>query len=392
MSTADDPTVDQTRSNAFLEGQGVAVELGAIEDELDRLWGPAAEQAGGPELDHPSVTRVVLANLVVAAMESEGRRLWDTLDAITTQYPSRTIILRPGAEDQGLSAEVSALCHLPAPGRPQVCSERIVLHCGRGAESHVPSAIRPLLVRDLHTILWWCDDPHRSPDLLRILAREATRLILDRPDPDPESTSLVDAFDLVPEPLPRDLTWFSITPWREILAQLFDPPANALLEAIETVQVRVASNSGRTPPRVALWLISWLAGQLGWAFQNPVKQAEGAFRFLFDGSGGPVQASIEVLPGPTDQAARLTEVEVHLRAADTADSAPSAPGLFHLKSVRDGSAIRIEVHARDHCELPRLVSVPQDPIERRVAAALQSYRYDSPYDRALPILRSLIKA
>ena len=35
-----------TGSDAFLDGQGIAVEFRAIEDELDRLWGPAAEQAG----------------------------------------------------------------------------------------------------------------------------------------------------------------------------------------------------------------------------------------------------------------------------------------------------------------------------------------------------------
>jgi len=35
-----------------LEGQGIPVPLGQIETELTRLWGHAAQQAGGPELEN----------------------------------------------------------------------------------------------------------------------------------------------------------------------------------------------------------------------------------------------------------------------------------------------------------------------------------------------------
>ena len=57
-------------TDAFLSGQGIPVDPGRVEDELSNLWGPAAERAGGPELENPSVTRVVLANLVVEADEA----------------------------------------------------------------------------------------------------------------------------------------------------------------------------------------------------------------------------------------------------------------------------------------------------------------------------------
>ena len=58
-------------TDSFLEGQGIPVDLRDIETELAKLWGPAAEQVGGPELENPHVTRIVLANLVV---EMPGRR------------------------------------------------------------------------------------------------------------------------------------------------------------------------------------------------------------------------------------------------------------------------------------------------------------------------------
>src|SRR5438270_7211399 len=118
-------------SDAFLQGQGVPVDPHDIEAELTRLWGPAAERAGGPDLEHPTVTRVVLANLVVGSKRADAERIDGTLDTVVQRYPSRAIVLRQTDEaGRQVSAEVSALCHLPAPGMPQVCSERIVLRAG----------------------------------------------------------------------------------------------------------------------------------------------------------------------------------------------------------------------------------------------------------------------
>ena len=61
-----------TLSDAFLNGQGIPVDPHEIETELTRLWGPAAERVGGPAPENPNVTRIVLANLVVAGRH--GRR------------------------------------------------------------------------------------------------------------------------------------------------------------------------------------------------------------------------------------------------------------------------------------------------------------------------------
>src|SRR5579871_1495553 len=94
-------------TDAFLSGQGIPVEPGRIEDELTRLWGPAAERAGGPELDHPNVTRVVLANLVVQACEASAGCVAAALDEVVARFPSRAIVLAPAeSPGRGVSAEV----------------------------------------------------------------------------------------------------------------------------------------------------------------------------------------------------------------------------------------------------------------------------------------------
>ncbi len=118
-------------TDSFLEGQGIPVNLHEIETEMTKLWGPAAEQVGGPELENPHVTRIALANLVVACLDGDGESLGGVLETVIARYPCRAIVVL-GSNDPGrrIAAEVSALCHLPAPGLPQVCSERIVLRAG----------------------------------------------------------------------------------------------------------------------------------------------------------------------------------------------------------------------------------------------------------------------
>jgi hypothetical protein len=317
------------------------------------------------------------------ARGTEGDRVWETLEAIAAQYPSRTILLRPGAAPGKITAEVSALCHLPAPGRPQVCSERIVLYCGEGADALIPGAIRPLLVRDLHTVLWCCDDPLASLELIDALGEESTRLIIDRPDPD--GPAIAQAMGQLVDPLPRDLAWFGITPWREIIAQLFDPPTRDLLGTIERVRVLVeADGDGR--PRTALWLIAWLAGQLGWR-KSP--HASAANWFEFEGPTGLITAVVETRTGQPGSSSRLAEVAIELRPIPGDEPSGCKPGQFLLRKQPDSSAIRVEVHSASRCELPRLVSVPPDLVDRRVAAALQSYLSDPPYERALQVFREL---
>ena len=98
------------------------------------FWGPAAEMVGGPEPEHPNVTRIVLANLVVERLLPECDVLRPVVEEVITRYPCRVIVVRCSDDpERRITAEVSALCHLPDPGMPQVCSERIVLHAGPSA-------------------------------------------------------------------------------------------------------------------------------------------------------------------------------------------------------------------------------------------------------------------
>jgi glucose-6-phosphate dehydrogenase assembly protein OpcA len=378
-------TENATTTEAFLSGEGVPVELHDVETELIRLWGPAAERAGGPVPEQPNVTRIVLANLVVMGQSADPAQFRETLDTVTTRFPCRTIVVcRSNEPGRAIRAEVSALCHLPAPGLPQACSERIVLRVGAEAGTLVPGAIRPLLESDLPFVLWWTADPRSDEALYRDLGDECSRLILDLPDPGAEPAAIGLGLDLTVSRYTRDAVWFGLTRWRELIAQFFDAPDHiGTMSRIDSVTI-VAETPDPTvnaPRRIALWLAAWLAGQLLWRPSGQPERTSGGLRATFKGPEGPVAVAVETVSDPALATAQLREITLTTRGGD-----PAAGGsTFKLTRVSSRSPeVRIEIDAPDYCTLPRTVLAPIIDPARRVAAALEASRHDPPFQNALP--------
>jgi glucose-6-phosphate dehydrogenase assembly protein OpcA len=380
-------------TDAFLSGEGVPVDLHNIETELIQLWGPAAERAGGPVPEQPNVTRIVLANLVVIGQSTDPARLREALDTVTMRFPCRTIVVcRSNEPGRAVTAEVSALCHLPAPGLPQVCSERIVLRAGAQARTLVPGAIRPLLEAELPFVLWWTDDPRTDEDLYRNLGDECSRLILDLPDPGADPAAIRLGLDLTVSRYSRDTAWFGLTRWRELIAQFFDACDHAetlsridsLAIVAETPETVVAA-----PPRLALWLAAWLAGQLHWRPQGNPERSGGGLRATFKGPVGPITVTIETLSVPGLTAAQIRETTLTTRAGGA--SAGVGGSTFKLARISTRSPeVRVEIDSPGYCTLPRTVLAPEIEPARRVAAALESSRNDPPFQNALPQLLWLL--
>lgn len=369
----------EATSDAFLSGEGVPVPLRDVDAELARLWGPAAEREGGPDLERPTVTRLALANLVLADLESDGAHTRAILEGVTRHFPSRTIILRrSGRDDRELTAEVAALCHLPAPGMPQVCAERIILRAGEAALDLIPGAVRPLLEADLPLVLWWAGDPLPTATLFRDLADESARLILDLPDPGTNPEALRFALDLQVNAFGRDQAWFGITLWRERLAHFFDAPgAAAALDRIERVRIEVAVPPGAVgTPRVALWLAAWLAGQLGWSHRARIAIGHTLYGAVFNGPAGGLAIEFETVT--RDGLDLPVVIAARLEAGDA--------GTFEARRLNGGAEVRIQAEVPGQPAFPRLVRGPEWSAAHRIAAALESARDDPPYRAALPHL------
>ena len=380
----------EATSDAFLSGQGIPVALGQIESELIRLWGPAADRAGAADAEASNVTRVVLANLVVGSGPGCPQTLESTLDTVVARYPCRAIVLRRTDDsDRQVFAEVAALCHLPSGDRPQVCSERIILRAGPSAMGLVPGAVRPLLEANLPFVLWWPDDPSACEPLFRNLGEECSRLILDLPDPSPDLKALRLGLDPSINAYSRDTAWFAITRWRELLAQFFDGPQGAReLSKIEALEVRVGvpESAAEGRPRMAAWLVAWLAGQLGWTRVSVSDEGPRHRNVVFRGPNGDV--NVTMISEQVEGSNPLPQVLGMALTIGTDD------GLDVLRVTRlqtDSPQVRIDRSSPVACVLPRVVSVAQVDAAGRVTAALESARQDPPYSRALPHLFWLLE-
>jgi glucose-6-phosphate dehydrogenase assembly protein OpcA len=261
-----------------------------------------------------------------------------------------------------------------------VCSERILLSAGPKAIDLLPGAVRPLLEADLPFVLWWTNDPRDDEALFRDLADECSRLILDLPDPEADPEAIRYGLDPRLTPYGRDMAWFGVTSWRELVAQFFDPSCHLdTLSQIRSVQIRALSPSDGAAPRLAVWLAAWLAGQLGWKPHGHPTREPGRLTATFDGSHRPIGLEILSEVDPALDVARLSAVTLTTRGSDGASET------FRIQRPSPGAdEVRIEVESATTCRLPRSVHVPILDPPRRVSAALESSRRDPPFQRALP--------
>jgi glucose-6-phosphate dehydrogenase assembly protein OpcA len=383
----------ESSSDAFLEGQGIPVDLPQINTALEQLWGPAAERIGGPELEHPNVTRIVLANLVVERLTPEADALRQVLETVVAKFPCRTIVLRESdGPERKITAEVSAVCHLPDPGMPQVCSERIVLRAGPQALDLIPGAVRPLLEADLPLILWWTTDPTSHERLFRNLADESSRILLDLPDPGASAAAVKLGLDPSINACSRDAVWYGLAHWRELVARFFDSVDHLeTLRRIDSVQIEALSPDASAPPRLALWLAAWLAGQLDWKTQGEpsldATDSGSTLRARFEGPAGPLGVEIRTRPFPDARSAdpKLMSVTITAHGQDGLET-------FRLeRSAVDSPDIQIHADAPDYCRLPSTVNAECLEPARRAAAALELSRFDPPFEKALPFLLWLLE-
>src|SRR5258708_16808398 len=102
------------------------------------------------------VLRACMSNLVVFCDTPElATRIIGELPAIVAAHPARVLLLcvDPDAPD-GITASVSVQGRLSGEGN-WVVSEQVQLRAPARSTERLPYAIRPLLIGDLPTNLWW---------------------------------------------------------------------------------------------------------------------------------------------------------------------------------------------------------------------------------------------
>jgi len=238
-----------------------AVDIGAIERELEALWATGDADA--------VVARACMSNLVVFCTTPTAANLVvQEMGLIAQSHPARVVLLVGGVEDatSELEAYVSTQCHLAGEGR-QVCSEHVTVNASRGAERRLPSVARPLLIGDLPTTLWWVSEaaPPTHGSFFHELAMMSDHVIYDSAawlDPTADLVSTADwALAVDTEQIAADVAWLRLKRWRRWISQTLDPAVEpGFLAGLDEV---VIEHGPHALPQAWL-LVGWLAGRLGW--------------------------------------------------------------------------------------------------------------------------------
>lgn len=380
----DMPTTDTDATAQFLSGIPVPVQPAAIERELAALWKPASEQAA--EGSGTAVTRVCLANLVIIGRAADAGWVGGALHGLSARFPCRMIWLQldDTRTDADFRAAVTALCHLPSPGNPQVCSEMITLHTGRGGVAGVPGAVLPLLEPDVPVALWWAMPADVDTGLFDAVAALADRIVVH---PEPIMSATLRTLGALPclRLCGREtatgkatvLLWHAMGHWRELTAEFFDSPQlRGTLDKITSVSLRYATPTDA--PTVTLppaLFAGWLAGQLAWTPRERIETG-GGLSATFDAAGGRTvtaemtrQATDKVAPG------RLLAVDIVAAGAS-----------FHLERVvGERQEIRQTLCITEACTLLKTLPISDRDEAVLLGVALESQSAARVFPRAAAV-------
>ncbi|WP_017660183.1 glucose-6-phosphate dehydrogenase assembly protein OpcA [Baaleninema simplex] len=185
-------------------------------------------------------------------------------EAIAGQNPCRIITLCPtiGAEDTGVTAQVSAYCPVQRKSSQLICCEYLTLRGTKDALNRVGEMVSSLMVPDLPKFVWWKATPNPEQELFQQLAKRSHCIIVDSGYfSDPESELLKMQELIEQEIYIADLNWHRLSAWQELTAAAFDPPERRdSLKEIDNITIDYEKGNNSQ----ALMFLGWFASRLGW--------------------------------------------------------------------------------------------------------------------------------
>lgn len=381
------------------------VELDTIEQQLDDLWRQTnAGVAAGASA--PAARNAVLTLIAVAHTPDEAREALDIIHGLSVAHPSRAIVVAadgvagpptPSApnDDATPSAETAAPpgihAYVGTFTGPNNCYGEDILLTARGeAARHLPGVILPLIVTGLPTVLWWVGEPPWGSEMLEALVDGSDRFIVDTSTMAHPERSMRALEDLMRRKGARtavgDMSWTVQAPWRDIVAQFFDPPdVRVYLDDVVRVTLEYAAGDEDEPANSsqAYLFAGWLASRLGWRINlaQPAGGAGNRQHTLRDGAGHVVSLEINARYGVPMMTTLLEQHNPPASATasqgqERAGAAPSAvrPGAlmsFYL-AARSGSQLATFAvargsdlaHATTACQVPG-IALPSQTVHLR---------------------------
>ena len=366
------------------------VPLKNVEDELGALrkQGLAANHAPTALLRACTLTLVVLCDKHEDPVDLE--RL---IAEIVESNPARVILIAQHDPNADAWLETRVSTYTARSGNPaRLVGEEIAFY-PRGAQyESLPSAVLALRVSGLPFVLYWRGQPDLDDVLFRALVGECDQILFD-------SLHFTARAERINNTIARlrgdyadvsfgDINWQRIRPWREIVAQFFDDPANVpYLNTIARVQIEFALGMNGNQSAAVL-LMAWLASALGWrvvpgSYQRQDTTRTARFeRFQADGqTTREIEFTISVREQEDCFPGELTAVRI-----ETSDALPEA--VFQATRRTGGFVDVRELTLNRYSERCLRLDIPHE--SNVIASELDAPRRDRNYHRALELLDALV--
>ncbi len=360
----------QNRRIAHSKWDTDAVDISEIHDELNRMWtdghaprvisGPYGEEVESPHGMAPEQMRANTLNLVAVAPTLDiAEMILSTVSQLKDFLPTRTIVVvtdptlrRPKTWHVDLQINET----VSSDDSPGILFETITFWTDQSSAGVLSSLVSPLLISELPTFLWWPTGEFRNNAIFDDLGLIADRLVLDSARLGNDAHAVADYRLLIDEPtdpLVGDFTWLRLAPWRQLVAQFFDPiDTQKRLDHIQSVSIAYAQErqdrgSGFA---AALLICGWLGSRLGWNIIERLEPRKTGGWTAFMAS--------------TDKEGREHEITIRL----TPDDTPGAK--FSLRSVEiitnHDSSGRFLVQRTDHDDLVTSSETSESPYVSRM--------------------------
>jgi glucose-6-phosphate dehydrogenase assembly protein OpcA len=397
--------------SSFAEMHPVAIE--GIEQQLDNLWREA--NAGVSAASGHAVARNTVMTLVVVTRNpDEAREALDIVHQLNAEHPSRAIVLAPAGDHEQHDSPPPGTAGIEAFAAtyvgPNSCyGEDIVLLAHGDAIRHLPGVVLPLILSGLPSFLWWTGEPPWGSEMLEALVDGCDRFVVDTSAMEHPDRSLRALEDLLRRKAARcaigDVCWTVQAPWRDIVAQFFDP-ADVLvyLETVDrlTIEYAAGDEDQLSISSQAYLFAGWLASRLGWRINlaQPVGIDGNRQHNLRDASGRVVTLEINarygvpLLSSLTQQ--HMLPEEGTAQQQNAQAVRPGALMSVYIASRNEGQLATFAVarerdlaHATTACQVPG-IALPSQTVHLQslgesgaLAQQLANLGHDPIYEEAL---------
>ena len=372
-------------------GELQSANVATLEDELSELWRAAAEDPGS---EHPVMRASVLTLLAFVESEEAGRETFNLISHVIAQNPCRAILMvaEPREKPEGLSAWISAQCHLPPSGARQVCCEQVYVRARGEAVKGLDNVVLPLIIPDLPVYFWWRAARFAPPEFLDQVLRMTNRVLVDSgrfEEPEVDLAALarqVERSRNAEGMAFSDLNWARLTPCRELIAQGFDSAeACSCLQDLSEVSLEWQQGAGAEDSRTAqaLLLTAWLGSRLGWRPVSRMTSSANPSRVLeFRRGDKPVRVEWAVR---RESGKPSTPFRVNLKTGTT------PPAQFSVTESKAEGIVRTRAEMPGHAPIERTARLLVMGEVELVNEELKLPERDSVYEEALNLIASMVE-